>query len=181
MATWISERTPAAKWRAELRVATFRNAQFHIETGGRSSGRRIALHEYPKREQPYAEDMGKKTITFDIVGYIIEGDRRLGLDYRPARNRLMDALEREGPGLLIHPTMDELEVVCDRYSVNESRDRGGIATFDMHFIEFGRPANQQAFANTATNVANSATSTNGQASSTFAATMAQFALVTPGR
>jgi prophage DNA circulation protein len=178
MGTWISERSPA-KWRLALRVATFRDAPFHIETGSRLSGRRIAMHEYPKRDQPYAEDMGKRTIQFDLTGYFIEGDRRLGLDYRTGRDRLRDALEVEGPGLLIHPTMPELMVVCERYSMSENRERGGYVTFEMRFIEYGRPANQIAFTNTAGAVNSAVSATSAQSATTFANTMARFGVLTP--
>jgi prophage DNA circulation protein len=163
---WIEERSPAS-WRASLRTAKFRNAAFHVEQIGRQSGRRIALHEYPKRDDPYAEDMGRRTIAFDVTGYIIQGDMLLGRDYRQARNALVLALEKEGPGTLIHPTMDELQVACDRYSITETRDRGGFCTFEMHFVEAGRQANKSTSQNTQTGVGNAAAVAGPAMSSAF--------------
>jgi prophage DNA circulation protein len=48
-------------WRDVLlsQPASFRGVIFHVETGGKSSGRRTVTHEYPKRDDPYAEDMGR--------------------------------------------------------------------------------------------------------------------------
>src|SRR5262245_59263736 len=116
MSGWIVERSPEP-WRERLRPASFRNAIFHVEVGGKTSGRRIALHEYPKRDTPFAEDMGRRTRVYDITGYVIEWDRQLGRDYTKPRDTLIEALEKEGPATLIHPTLhDDLKVVCERYS-----------------------------------------------------------------
>src|SRR5215831_9857919 len=132
-------------WRNEYQQASFKNARFHVETGAKTSGRRIALHEYPKRDLPYAEDLGRRTRQFDITGYLIEWDRKLGRDYRISRDLLIDALEDERPGDLILPTLPPLKVKCERYSITETRDKGGFCVFDMRFIEYGQPANKIAF------------------------------------
>ena len=51
--------------------ARFRNARFHVDSAVRESGRRIVPHEYPKKDVPYAEDMGRRAREFTIRGYII--------------------------------------------------------------------------------------------------------------
>lgn len=118
-------------WRDRLVPASFRGAFFHIEQGGPLGGRRIALHEYPKRDLPYAEDMGRRARRFSIAAYVI------GPFYIQARDALLTAMEIETPGLLIHPTMGEFMVNPEIYSCNESRERGGIAEFELGFIEAG--------------------------------------------
>jgi prophage DNA circulation protein len=151
-------------WRKAYQQAAFKNVPFHVETGAKTSGRRIALHEYPKRDLPYAEDMGRRTRQFDIIGYLIEWDRGLGRDYRVIRDRLISALEDERPGDLILPTspLPPLKVVCERYSITETRDKGGFCVFDMRFIEYGEPANKIVFQNTAAAVNSAAQSMNAQ-------------------
>jgi prophage DNA circulation protein len=56
-------------WRDMLmQQASFRGVVFHVETGARLSGRRTVVHEYPKRNDPYAEDMGRAARRFHFQG-----------------------------------------------------------------------------------------------------------------
>lgn len=128
-------------WRDRLLPASFRGAQFHVETGGRQGGRRIARHEFPKKDKPYSEDMGRRARVMRIAGYVI------GPDYTFERDDLISALERSGPGMLVHPTQGQMLVVVDDFFCSESRQRGGMAEFDMSFIEAGQaPSNASAAA-----------------------------------
>lgn len=124
-------------WRQRLTPASFRGAIFHVETGGRASGRRVALHEFPKRNEPYAEDMGRKAVRWSCQGYIIVSP--FETDYIPARDALYTALEADGPGWLKLPTFDPMLVMVEQYKVDETREKGGIAVFDMVFVERGKP------------------------------------------
>jgi prophage DNA circulation protein len=148
--TWIPQLTypamPYQPWREAILPASFKGAGFHVETDARVSGRRIALHEFPKRDDPYAEDMGKRAVRYAVTGYLITapGTTRQSagtFDYRPARDRLINALESDGPGPLVHPLLpnNPLLVMCEAYTVTETRERGGMATFEMTFVEAGSP------------------------------------------
>jgi prophage DNA circulation protein len=122
---------------AQFGHAKFRSAEFFVETNSRAGGRRVALHEYPKRNVPYAEDMGRAAIKFAVQGYCI------GPYYLTAKDRLVDALEQNGPGTLWLPLMyrmEDIEVMVNSYAVTESRERGGICMVEMQFIEYGDPA-----------------------------------------
>jgi prophage DNA circulation protein len=123
-------------WRARLLPASFRGAGFHVETNARASGRRIAMHEFPKRDDPYAEDMGRRARRHPVTAYIVQSVLN-GFDYVPERDALIDALEAEGPGLLILPTLGEYSVVCAGYNVAERRERGGYCEFEIDFLESG--------------------------------------------
>lgn len=122
-----------ARWRARLRPASFRGAQFKIEASSRRGGRRVAFHEFPKRDDPYAEDMGRRGRRFQVTGYIV------GENYMLARDMLIRACEQEGPGMLIFDRLGEFLVVCEQYGVSETRERGGICEFDLVFLEAGVP------------------------------------------
>ncbi|GGC70845.1 DNA circularization N-terminal domain-containing protein [Chelatococcus reniformis] len=135
-------------WRDRLRPASFRGAQFHVEAGVRASGRRIAMHEYAKRDDPYAEDLGRRARRHPISAYLV------GADYQAPRDQLIDALEREGAGMLVHPTLGSFRVVCGGYSVRESRERGGFCEFDIEFLESGSTGADRFFEDTAANVVN---------------------------
>ena len=123
-------------WRDRYQEAAFRNAQFYVETDARSGGRRVALHEYPKRNTPYAEDMGRKALRFLIQGYLI------GPNYWDQKNRLIDELEKDGPGQLRLPLpyqMQDVKVTVMSYTVTEAREKGGYCQVDMDFVEYGDP------------------------------------------
>ncbi|HEY1965660.1 MAG TPA: DNA circularization N-terminal domain-containing protein [Acidobacteriaceae bacterium] len=118
-------------WRSKWRPASFRGAEFHVETDAKSSGRRIALHEFPKNNTPYAEDMGKRATRHPVEGYCI------GKDYLGPRDALIKACEDDGPGQLVHPLLGTMQVMCESYTCTETRTKGGFCTFNMNFIEAG--------------------------------------------
>lgn len=130
-------------WRLRLQPASYNGVQFHVETGVRTGGRRIALHEFPKRDEPYAEDMGRRAKRFTVQAYVI------GPDYEDQRDALISQFEREGSGRLVLPTsFDEKTVVVETYSVTENRQRGGYAEFSITFVEAGKDLWQQTGVNT---------------------------------
>jgi prophage DNA circulation protein len=129
-------------WRDELLPASFRGQMFHVETGSKESGRRIVVHEFPKRDIPYSEDMGQRTMEFSVRGYIITFPMDTGIalysrDYRVARDALITALEQLGPAVLQLPTMKPFMVVCPQYRWAEEERAGGFCVFDMTFVEYG--------------------------------------------
>jgi len=147
------QETSRAPWRARLVPASFSGIQFHVEQQSRNSGRRVALHEYPKRNDPYAEDMGKQAIRYQISGYLI------GPDYHTRKAALVSALESSSGSALIDPYIGRpLVCICERYSVTEVRDRGGYCTLDMTFVEVGKPGNVSAATNSASAVKDAASS-----------------------
>jgi prophage DNA circulation protein len=124
-----------SQWRERLGPASFNGVEFHCELQVRASGRRIAHHQFPKRDLPYSEDMGREERTFTIGAYVI------GSNYVKQRDKFVDQLEIEGPGYLVLPTQLERgspRVVVGHYSVSERRERGGYAEFEILFIEAGK-------------------------------------------
>ena len=134
---------PNAPWRDALLPASFRGAFFHVEAGSKESGRRIVVHEFPKKDVPYSEDMGRRARQFTVRGYCITFPVETGVpnysnDYRTARDNLILALESsDGPGVLQLPTIDPISVVNPQYRWTEEERLGGYCTFDMTFVEYG--------------------------------------------
>jgi prophage DNA circulation protein len=118
-------------WRERLRPASFRGVPFHVEVGGRTAGRRLAFHEYPKRDDPYTEDLGRRGRAFPVTGYSI------GPYFLDDRDQLLDALDAEGSGTLVHPTLGEFLVKAGPCAAQERRERGGYVEFEMQFFEAG--------------------------------------------
>ena len=148
--TQILDLKSGRAWRERWMPAAFRNARFHVDAGSRESGRRIVSHEFPKRDVPYAEDMGRKAREFSVRGYIVVYPKDASStntqisselqkkNYIPARDALIKALEEEGPAKLQLPLLGELNVACSRYRVTEENRLGGYCVFDMTFTEFGQ-------------------------------------------
>lgn len=135
---------PNTAWRDELMPASYGGAFFHVEQGSKEGGRHIVLHEWPKKDIGYPEDMGRKSRQFSVRGYCIAfpfdtSELLYQRDYRKARDRLITALEREGPALLQLPTIPPVYVVNMQYRWSEEQRFGGFCVFDMSFVEFGVP------------------------------------------
>jgi prophage DNA circulation protein len=115
---------------------------FPVESGGVESGRSIVMHEFPKRDVPYAEDMGKRAIEVSVRGYIIQYPQETTIplykrDYTEARDQLRERLDQGGAASLQLPMIAPLVVTCSRYRLTEEERYGGYCVFDMSFVEQG--------------------------------------------
>ncbi len=134
---------PNTAWRDTLVPASFNGAQFHCEQHSLESGRRLVEHEFPKRDLPYAEDLGHRAITWEVRGYIIaypfdvNNSILYQRDYRNGRDALARELLKGGPFTLQVQTLPPLIVYCERFRLTEQEKVGGYCTFDMTFREAG--------------------------------------------
>lgn len=127
-------------WRDEYRPGSFRGVPFNLRTSSRTGGRRTILDEYPLRDAPSTQDMGRSARKFTLTMVVT------GADYMARRDKLIEALEAKGPGTLVHPYYGEMQVaVLGDYSCEESTAEGGRATISQTFVESGqapRPDNK---------------------------------------
>lgn len=134
-------------WRDILlsRPASFRGVVFHVENSGVSSGRRIVVHEYPKRNNPYSEDMGRHARRVQFSGYLIYRPDNPVYVYTEQRDKLYKALEEDDAGSLIHPVIcpNGWQALCERFTMTETRERGGYTQFEMAFVEAGKLVSSQ--------------------------------------
>lgn len=121
-----------------LLPASFRGAPFAVTSSSMGGGRRNAMHQYPGRDTPWAEDMGRAARTFQLRGFVLDGDIiLLGLPVGLQRSILKAALEKKGSGTLIHPTLGALTVSVDRFSMGEGTDAQSMSSIDISFVESG--------------------------------------------
>ena len=130
-------------WKEKYQPGKFRDAEFVTESSGRSGGRRLAKHEYPLRDLPYIEDMGRKARQFTLSLFV------LGAGYMEKRDLLVKAFEENGSGTLIHPYYGSMTVAVESYRVRETTREGGRAQFDVTFIEAGENTFPSASSDTA--------------------------------
>ena len=118
-------------WKDRLRPASFRGVPFFVDTSQFTTGRRVQLHEFPDRDNPFPEDLGKVSGTFKVDGHI------LGDDYFEIKEALVEACEKEGPGELIHPYFGTLQVQVGPVSIDEDTKEGRIASVTFLFYQAG--------------------------------------------
>lgn len=114
----------------ELR-GSFRGVEFHVEQSGTNGGRRWLVHEYPRRDVPYSEDMGRRKREWRL-SFFVAGD-----DYDLQRDRLIEALDAPGAATLVHPYVGSVSAVAVDPTWTESSREGGTCTFDVTFVESG--------------------------------------------
>ncbi|MBI2769987.1 MAG: DNA circularization N-terminal domain-containing protein [Burkholderiales bacterium] len=121
-------------WREDIKAlpASFRGVPFKTTDADVKVGRRTVVHQFPGRDRPYVEDLGRSADRWQVRGYVI------GEDYLDQRDALIEALSAKGPGELVHPRYGVLQVsVTGHASVEESNKDGGIARFSIDFVESG--------------------------------------------
>ncbi len=121
----------SAYYKDSLRPASFRGINFQVSDTDFGAGRRVQVHEYPQRDTPWVEDLGRATRAISFEGFLI------GSDYIAQANRLLAALESVGPGTLVHPWLGSMQV-CLVQPARVRFDAGlGMATVSMSFVEAG--------------------------------------------
>ncbi len=126
-------------WRDNLVDASFRGIPFLYEKVEGEIGRRTALKEYPGRDKPSIEDLGRATRKFTIDMFVI------GDNYDFDRDQLRTALEKAGSGELEHPYWGKMTVtLVGTARVTESTKQGGMAKFTATFVEGGSDNLKQA-------------------------------------
>lgn len=150
-------------WRDQLREASFRGVKFHVQSHDASFGRRTVTHEYPLKDKPYIEDLGRRARSLNVEAIII------GAEYMTGRDSLIDACEKAGAGTLVHPYYGEMQVtITDAIRISESFDKGGMCTISFSFVEAGEFTYPAQTADTQTKVAKQAETVKTASSNNFA-------------
>ena len=119
-------------WRDRLQPAKLGNAEFLVESADAELGRNTQVHEYPGRDVPFVEDLGRMARRVRLSAYVI------GPEYMTARDALIAEIERPGPRTLVHPYLGQLTVsLVQCEGPRESTREGGMAWFAMTFVETG--------------------------------------------
>jgi len=116
-------------WKDQYQQGEFRGVPFFMQSHSYSSGRDVVGHKFPGRDDRYNEDTGRSEPVFRVSLYLA------GDDYFEWRERLISALEEKGPGRLVHPYRGIFSVVVQNFSVSESTEDGGMASFDVTFVQ----------------------------------------------
>lgn len=148
-------------WLDSYRQASFRGVEFFVESHDAKFGRRQVTHEFPQRDEPYTEDLGRKARQFSVEGYL------LGDDYPAQKQRMIAASETEGPGELVHPYLGNMRVECLGLSVREEVRDGRMCRLQLTFIEAGQAKFPSNVADPVRSVTSAAGALTGSASTGF--------------
>lgn len=126
-------------WADKLHRASWRGVPFGLDFGQAQVGRRVARHDYPYRDTAWLEDQGKLPREFRLVGFLISNSAIYGGgDVRDQVRRMERACEREGSGILVHPTRGRIAVTLAAPAVfSERGDEGEYFEVQFHFVRSG--------------------------------------------
>lgn len=117
-------------WRDRLLPASFKGVPFEVESVDARTGRRIVVEDYPERDTPGYQDMGRRHQRLTLQAFIV------GSDHDLRRNELLDACESEGPGELVHPWYGRLwGHVTDDSTWTSSAEDGGVTRLTLVFVQ----------------------------------------------
>ncbi|CAI3945583.1 DNA circularization N-terminal domain-containing protein [Commensalibacter papalotli (ex Botero et al. 2024)] len=116
-----------------MRKASFRGVSFWVNSNGGENGRKTAIHEYPNKDQVWVEDLGRSQRKYHIQGFV------LGDDYIIQSKLLINAVEQEGPGNLIHPTFGMLKVSITNCGWRQPDNLQNKIEFNFDCIEYSNP------------------------------------------
>lgn len=120
--TWASD---------NIRPASWRGIRFHTEAEDAEWTRATVVHQYPKRETVWVEDLGGGKNPIALSGFL-EGD-----DVLDQLAAMVAAAQRPGPGELIHPTLGRRTVTCVGFGSATQWDQGRKVALKFTFIESG--------------------------------------------
>lgn len=129
-----------------MKQASFRGVPFVIDNTEEDFGRSVVKHQFPAREKPFAEDLGKRLSVFVIDGFVI------GADHLVQKDNLIAAAHVPGVGILEHPYYGTVRVICDGIKVRNSAKEKRVTNFQFTFTEVGEQIFPSPVLNTTDNV-----------------------------
>lgn len=116
-------------WRDKKQAASFRGVPFEVQRDSQPAGQRTQVHEYPQRDKPLVEPLGKRTNEIKISAFVA------GDDCLEKRDQLLEVIEQPGAGELIHPWLGSLTVSCIDCFFSHDRSAQGVVRFELTFVE----------------------------------------------
>ena len=121
----------------DLQPASYRGVPFYVSAATTAGGRKTATKSFVNSDLQVVEDLGKKQREFTVSGIVAARHNAAGAvirTYLEIRNALLAALEKGGPGVLVHPFYGRLEnVVALTFSISEDLTKLGEAPIEIQF------------------------------------------------
>lgn len=111
-----------------LQTASWKGVTFNWESIQHTGGRRVQIHEFIKRDDPFVEDLGLMTKQFSITGYFVGDDAS-------EIQSLQDVCEEPGPGEFVHPLLgSQTAALVAPLEALVTKDKGRLYTFTLKFV-----------------------------------------------
>lgn len=115
-----------------LRQCSYKGVPFQAGAVTKTIQRRQVLHEYPQRDVPYLEDLGKGATLYKVTAFLV-GDNCVA-----QAKRLEKALLSVGAGTFVHPWDGALTVsVYQASNISYSNSELRYCSLDITFVEAG--------------------------------------------
>lgn len=115
----------------QLWPASFRGMPFFVQNEGAKGGRRVVVHEFPNRDDPFLEDLGRAKREFSITAYVASDSV---LADAAALGAVLDV---DGPGVLVLPGLGPQLARLLTFDRTMERDTLGYVAFSLQFIAEG--------------------------------------------
>jgi len=164
---------PATPFQATLLPASFRGVPFIVEENEDEFGQRGHLHQYPLRDTPWAEPLGRRARKWQFRAHV------LGDDCAAQAAALRAAVEQKGPGLLVHPSLGMVMAQPDPERpcrARESFDKGRKTEFELAFVEPGQVIYPSASNDTQANSTNAASALDSSAAADLQSAAGNFSM-----
>ena len=92
-------------WRDDLRPASFRGVGFHVADHETPTGRRLVVEDFPERDTPGYQDMGKNWRDPIRLNAFVWGP-----DYMARRDALLDCVRAETRGFRLREQRDAVTI-----------------------------------------------------------------------
>jgi prophage DNA circulation protein len=111
---------------------SFLGMPFKVARERREGGRRGPVHQYPDRDVPFFEDLGREAKRWELTLYFVGDSADLQAD-------LFEGLLWKGrPGPLVLPRFRREQVVAQKWSVDRESGKGNWVSVSVSFVEAGQ-------------------------------------------
>jgi prophage DNA circulation protein len=120
---------------SDIIVGSYKDVRFRISSGSVEGGRKVSIKQFPDKDTQNIEDLGQIPRKYSLEIIVADStSTSIEEDYFTYRNKLLQALESSGSGVLIHPFYGRIEdVVAVSYSLNEAMSSFGMSTISVNF------------------------------------------------
>lgn len=118
-------------WQATLWPGSFGGAGFLIEKVKGSFGKRVVVHEFPNRDDPFVEELGAAAQKYDVVCYLADDFADIEAD------GLTATLLTYGPQILIGADTAPTLCMFEKATRDHDRDKLGYVGFSLNFLVYG--------------------------------------------
>lgn len=121
-------------WLQSLFSASFRGVPFWVEKDEEEGGRRLVVHEFPMRDDPFVEDLGELKRTFSLTAYVASESADA------ESSAVVMACQSRGAAVLVLPMQGPVTVQCESVKRSRERDKHGYVAFELKFVRDGFPS-----------------------------------------